>query len=326
MFAVVVTGELLVFVLVLAQPGAFSWTALGLLSLFVQWIALASAALLCILRPLLERLGDVRAGVAAWGLVLLVAALVAGFGHVLLGEPAAARAEFVLRVLAIAAIVAAVLLRYLQVQYQARLRLLSEADARIDALQARIRPHFLFNSLNTIASMIPAAPEKAEAAVEDLADLFRAALGRGRRLVSLAEELELGRGYLRMEALRLDARLQVAWDTAALPNDALLPPLTLQPLLENAVRYGVEPREQGGCVQVNGAREGDGLRLTIRNPASAGRGPGGGFGIAQNNVRERLKLAFGEAADLRLSREGPDYRLDIHFPYRRAPDATDDRR
>src|SRR5690606_34599240 len=111
--------------------------------------------------------------------------------------------------------------------------------------------------------MIVNAPAKAEAAVEDLADLFRASLARSGQLVPLSEELALARGYLRMEALRLGERLAVCWDTEALPVDALLPPLTLQPLLENAIYYGIEPRVEPGLVDIHGRREGDMLYLSI---------------------------------------------------------------
>src|SRR5690606_31316183 len=203
----------------------------------------ASAAGMAAFRPLLAGRGNAIAATVAYAWVLIVTAAVSYGGYRLL-EPAALAGprEFVLRSLGVAGIVAAVALRYLYMQHEWKRRLESESAARIEALQARIRPHFLFNSLNTIAAMIEAAPKAAEAAVEDLADLFRAALAANSRLVPLCDELALARGYLALEHLRLGERLQVEWDVDTLPVDALVPPLTLQPLLENAVYHGIEPR------------------------------------------------------------------------------------
>jgi two-component system sensor histidine kinase AlgZ len=317
-FTVVVTGELLVFVLVLVRPAA-GWVDLGLMSLFVQWIVLSSAALLCVLRPALARVRGAVAGTLSYLLVLAVTAVVS-LAAALLLEPQALGASpgsFVLRSVAVGAIGAAVVLRYLYVQHEWRQRLQSAADARIDALQARIRPHFLFNSLNTIASLIPAAPELAERLVEDLADLFRASLGRSDRLVPLAEELELVDGYLRMEHQRMGPRLRVERELDGIPLDALIPPLTLQPLLENAVYHGVEPRENGGVVRICGEQAGDEIRIHVSNPLAAGeRSRRGGAGIAQANVRERLALAFGRRGALEAGHQDRIYHVMVRFPYR----------
>lgn len=323
-FAVVVMGELLVFVLVLARPGGWSWEALSLLSLYVQWIALASAALLCLLRRRLLALGDRRGALASYALVLIVAGVVAEIAWRLLPPGTVVeggRATFVGRSFAITAIVAAVALRYLYLQHQWRARMQAAADARIDALQARIRPHFLFNSLNTIASAISVDPRLAERLVEDLADLFRASLARDeRRLVPLGEELALVDGYLRMEHQRLGERLDVAWRVDGVPRAALIPPLTLQPLLENAVYYGIEPREQGGTVTLTGGVSGDELLIEVRNPApSVPRRRSAGFGMAQANVRERLALAFGERGQLEVSTADGVYHVTVRVPYRRGP-------
>ncbi len=317
-FTVVVTGELLVFVLVLVRPGS-GWAELGLMSLYVQWIVLASAALLCVLRPALARFRGAVAGVLSYALVLAVTAGVSLAATLLLipGTLGASSSGFVLRSVAVGAIVAAVVLRYLYVQHEWRMRVQSTADARIDALQARIRPHFLFNSLNTIASLIPADPELAERLVEDLADLFRASLGRGDRLVPLGEELELVDGYLRMELQRMGGRLRVERELDGIPPDALIPPLTLQPLLENAVYHGVEPREDGGLVRISGARAGDEIRIHVSNPLAAGmRRRRDGAGIAQANVRERLVLAFGRHGALEAADRDRVYHVMVPFPYR----------
>jgi two-component system, LytTR family, sensor histidine kinase AlgZ len=329
LFVLVMVAELLVFVLVLAGPvNNDPWQALSLTSLFVQWIALASAGLLCLLRPLLARFDNVPAALLSYLLILAVTAAVSGFGHWLL-EPSAPghyRQELMLRSLGVAAIVAAVALRYLYVQHEWKRRLESEASARIEALQARIRPHFLFNSLNTIASMIPQAPADAEAAVEDLADLFRASLSRGERMHRLHEELALAKGYLQLERLRLSERLQVEWDVEALPEDALLPPLSLQPLLENAVYYGIEPRLEGGLIRIRGEREGDMLTVTLCNPSPPQGGTlRQGMGMAQENIRERLLLALGRKSELTVSAGADEYRVTLTLPYVSQVDENPDR-
>jgi len=319
-FAVVVGGELLAFVLSLAQPHGGSWQTLSLLSLYLQWIFLGSAALLCVLRTPLARLGDIGAGLAAYALILLVTLLV---------SEAAARyvhrmpdwhdhLRFIGRSLAVASIVAAVILRYLYIQHAWRQRLESEAHARIDALQARIRPHFLFNSLNTITSMIATAPQAAEELVMDLADLFRASLSQGDRMVMLDDELSLVRGYLRMEQVRMGERLRVCENLGTLPQDALIPPLTLQPLLENAVYYGIEPRENGGTIDVTGRIQDGDVVLEVSNPAPTGeQRRRDGAGMAQANVRERLQLAFGRRGGLQVAERDDVYHVTVRFPYRR---------
>ncbi|WP_435104314.1 sensor histidine kinase [Arhodomonas sp. AD133] len=316
-FTVVVTAELLAFVLVLVQPDGGSWRMLGLVSLLVQWVALGSSAVLCQLRPHLARLSGPRAALASYALILIITAAVAeGAWWLARPLPATQHAPFVARALAVAAIAAAVVLRYLYVQHEWRHRLQSEAEARIDALQARIRPHFLFNSLNTIASMIATSPTTAERLVEDLADLFRASLTPRGRLVPLSDEIAMVEGYLRMEHERLGERLRIRWRVAAIPDDALIPPLTLQPLFENAVYYGIEPRRDGGTLTITGRRRDDELEIELSNPAPKRINRGGGFGMAQSNVRERLALAFGQAGRLTASEGEGVYHVSVRFPYR----------
>ena len=120
-------------------------------------------------------------------------------------------------------------------------------EARLQVLQARIRPHFLFNSINAVLSIVRAEPRQAETALEDMADLFRMAMADAQDLVPLRQEIELGRQYLALEQLRMGERLRVNWHIEDMPDDALMPPLMLQPLLENAVYHGIEPLPQGGA-------------------------------------------------------------------------------
>jgi two-component system sensor histidine kinase AlgZ len=225
--------------------------------------------------------------------------------------------SWLLRSLLVSAIIAAAVLRHLYVQHHWRLRIQGAASARIDALQARIRPHFLFNSLNTIAATIATDPRRAESLVEDLSDLFRASLGQSRQVIPFSDEHRLALGYLEMEQLRMGDRLAIEQDLATIPEDALIPPLTLQPLLENAVYYGAEPSEAGATIRLKGrCRDGE-LILTVSNPSPPERARGrSGFGSAQANVGERLRLAFGERAQLSTHESEGVYCVTLRLPYR----------
>jgi two-component system sensor histidine kinase AlgZ len=223
---------------------------------------------------------------------------------------------FALRNMLIGVIVTLLLLRYFFVIHQWRRHVESEARSRADALQARIRPHFLFNSMNTIASLTRSDPKRAEEAVEDLADLFRVTLKDEGRLLTLGEEIELSRIYQRIEARRLGGRLQVDWDLARLPMGARLPALTIQPLLENAIYHGIEPLEQGGTVTIGGSCDGEELEITVSNPTEphAGDSRRRGNRIAVENIRERLSLAFAGRGKLEVERTDSAYNVRLRFP------------
>ena len=324
---VVVIAELLVFVLVLAQPpGVDRWQALSLYTLYVQWIALGCTLALCLSRSWLARMRPHNAGLIAWLMVLAITAVVAWLAWgLVLAESGSSSPGFMARSLGIAALVAAVVLRYFYLQEDWRRRIENASAARLQALQARIRPHFLFNSLNTIASMIRARPEQAETAVEDLADLFRASLESGDELARLEDEIRLAEGYLHMEQLRLGERLAVVWQIDGLPGDAHLPPLTLQPLLENAVYHGIEPRRDGGVIRILGQRQARTLMICVDNPlptSDRDSASQSGLGMAQANVAERLQHAFGSAAHLLTATDADRYRVCLHLPYRQAEAAT----
>jgi two-component system sensor histidine kinase AlgZ len=184
----------------------------------------------------------------------------------------------------------------------------------VHALQARIRPHFLFNSMNTIAALTRSNPGRAEQAVQDLADLFRATLSDKRDTITLAEELEVARTYQRMEQLRLGARLQVEWKTASLPDSALVPGLMIQPLLENAIYHGIEPRAEGGTVTITGEVSGGLVTIVVRNPLDPSPGMREGNRLALANIRERLGLMYGERALMKSGRFDDEYIVTLRFP------------
>ena len=330
LLVVVLIAELTAFVLTIAKhlpgEGVPLWLDLARMSLFLQWIALASSGVLCAVRPHLMRMPLRRALAVSYALLLgvtLVMSEVAyqasastGIGQQLLP---ASHSGFVLRNLFICAIVSALVLRYFYVLHQWRSNVRREASSRFEVLQARIRPHFLFNSMNTIAALIRGRPELAERAVEDLSDLFRASLADASTRIPLSEELAVTRQYAAIEQLRLGERLKIDWRMDAVPADAHLPRLTLQPLIENAIYHGIEPRGDGGTVSVSGSLRDGRVDIEILNPLPP-EGVSGRSGrqMALENVRERLELAWPGRAGLEHGRDAGSYRVHLHFPYESA--------
>ena len=219
-----------------------------------------------------------------------------------------------LRALALTAIVAITLLGYLRLNVRAYSPAL--AEARLQALQARIRPHFLFNSLNAVLSLMRRDPQRAERTLEDLADLFRELLAEGRRFVRLADEIALLERYAAIEQLRLGERMRIAWELDGAPSDALLPPMVLQPLLENAVHHGVEPAMEPSDIMVRIERRGNRVQARIENPYHENAPAQPGNRMALENIRERLRLCFDAEATLESRIEGGRYRVQIEIPYR----------
>jgi two-component system sensor histidine kinase AlgZ len=330
---VVVIAELVAIVLTLAraQPGDYgpAWTDLAATSFFLLWIGLISAAFLCKARPHLARLSVPAATAVALGGLVLVTGLVSEAGWWLTYywdelrlSPGAAdprgRLGFLASNLLICLVVSAMALRYFYVSHQWRRNVELEAAARVNALQARIRPHFLFNSMNTIAALTRRDPAAAEEAVEDLADLFRASLRDSDAQLTLKEELEIARLYQRIEQLRLGERLTVNWQVSGLPMRARIPGLSLQPLLENAIYHGVEPRIDGGTIEIRGALRQDGMiELEISNPlpdmTDSPRRQGNR--IALRNIVERFELAYGGRATVRYGVVGDRYEVELCFPW-----------
>ena len=272
---------------------------------------IGSLIVLALLRRALGKL-DYRAAAAA---VIVVAMLAGAGGHLLLAplQPGNAALPGLLRASFWSALAAASLLAY----FSARARLQSPAlaEARLLALTARIRPHFLFNALNAVLAVMRSEPRRAEAALEELADLFRVLMRENKDLVPFSEEIELARKYLDLERLRLGDRLQVRWDIESCPPDALVPPLMLQPLLENAVYHGIEPSEQAAEIHIRIARRGEQLQIELSNPTAPGDHAGNR--MAQANIRERLSLYFDLEAGLETQVGDGRYRVRMTMPYRR---------
>ena len=185
--------------------------------------------------------------------------------------------------------------------------------ARLAELQSRIRPHFLFNTLNSAIALVRAEPAKAEALLEDLSDLFRQALVDQGESVSLAQEIALAQAYLAIEQVRFGDRLQVEWALDDSANAARLPPLLLQPLVENAVCHGVEPSATGASVKISTQRRGSKVVIKVTNTVPAGQGEAG-QGVALNNVRERLSLLHDVQGQFKSGLKDGVYQVRIEVP------------
>jgi two-component system sensor histidine kinase AlgZ len=320
LLTVMVITELAVVLVGLGRGGLPGWQWLGMASIYSQWMALFCASGLCLTSGWTSRWSARGAWIGSWLIAIWLSMIFsyAGWLAVLVFRPGMISDSvgmFVLKSVFAVGLVAVVFFRYLEIRARWRLELMAQAEARVQALQARIRPHFLFNSLNTIASLIPDNPVSAEAATLDLADIFRGSMRRADQLISLSDELELARQYLDMERRRLGERLEVNWRVDELPAAAAVLPLMLQPLLENAVAHGIQTLQQGGKVAVYGRTEGDQVVITISNPLAPEDSDTSGHGMAIRNIRERLSLAFGSRASLLTNQDEEQFYAVLSLPY-----------
>ncbi len=249
-FSLILVGELLAFAFVVIDQGFahFRWSHFGAVSFLVQWIVLASAACLCPLRPWLKRQNGIVAGTISYSIVLLLTAAFTVLGQWLVHRQILPDPYVLLENLSISAIFAGVVLRYFYLQQQLSNREQVELQSRIQALQSRIRPHFLFNSMNSIASLIDIDPKAAEKMVVDLSQLFRASLSEATS-VPLSQEIQLCEQFISIEQMRLGDRLSVEWHVDVDADSIAIPSLLLQPLIENAIYHGVQPLPEGGIVE-----------------------------------------------------------------------------
>jgi two-component system sensor histidine kinase AlgZ len=304
-------AALLTAVLRAASPGDVPDEMLAIAAVLVPALLAALAALYA-LGPWLTR-APYRVGFSG---VLAIGAAVTLAAWLLPAMRAGdASASGAARAVALAVLVAGLLVGYFQLRARAFSPAL--AEARLQALQARIRPHFLFNSLNAVLSLVRNDPRRAESALEDLAELYRVLMTDTRSLTTLAEELEVTRQYLNVEQLRLGDRLRIEWRTETAPRDAQVPPLLLQPLVENAVYHGIEPGIEPGVIELAVYREGDRVHVRLTNPYHAEHQHRQGNRMALANIRERLALHFDVEASLEQGVVGEHYEIHMVMPYRR---------
>jgi len=327
-FLGIIVTELLAFVFVLVPLTDWDYTKLvtdlAMVSLFMQWVTLATMGLLCLVRRWLPH-NNIIAGFISYLLILMMTWLVSEIAW-RLNLSSSSHYLLLGRNLGISAIISAIALRYFYVQFQWKKETKANANSRAQALQARIRPHFLFNSMNTIASLIRFQPEKAEYVVEEFAELFRASLADTKTFVTFKKELTLCQQYLDIEALRFGGRLQLVWKVDNIPEDALVPLLSLQPLLENAIYHGIQPLEEGGTITITGLFDGKQIQLVVENPLAATLSPHQGNSIAQKNIQQRLLVFYGTQAKLSVQRETDTYRVIMFFPYENEYDENSYRR
>lgn len=322
------TMELVAIVLTLASgtSGHSAMNRLLLVSLYLQWIGLCSAAAMCLMRRFLDYPRPERVIALSWAILVCIVVIIADAAYrlssflrwdfILSGEQ---RVEFIVRHAIIAALVTLMLLRYFWVRSQWTMQVRAEGEARYQALVSRIQPHFLFNSLNSLAALIQVRPDDAEMMVVDLSDLFRASLDKGHQMAKLVDEIGLCHAYLRIEKLRLGDKLKVEWD---IPEELLewpVPRLVVQPLIENAVYHGISFLTEGGCLRIVARQIFDRLAIEVSNPlAPDSTVPNRGNNIAIDNIAQRLNLIYGDGASLEMGKdlrlEGGVFRARLNLP------------
>ncbi len=328
LFLTILFGELLAFLLTLMAFGDIHWwQVLWNASLTIQWILLSSAGLLCLLRTHLKQLSVTQVTYFSFGVIIFItffvsiAAMAVRYQfnwQLMLFDPLSH--SFLIRNITMSVMVAAAALRYFYIMHQWQLKVTSEADAQAQALQARIRPHFLFNSMNIIASLVPTQPKDAELAIENLCELFRASLNPQQTFVPLKQELELCQRYLQIEKMRLGDRLEIDINLTACPMNLNIPALSIQPLVENAVYHGIQPREEGGCVSLIGWQENGQQQIVIEvsNPLPEKHQHSSvGHGMAIANIKQRLAVLFGDQAKLEIHQTEDSHHAKLYIPLER---------
>ena len=300
---------------VVRAGGSDAWQQFLVISMTAQPVIIVSLLLSCVLRPVLRKLPYWRGVAAIFGLEGMIGA---GFWFVLNAALPFSQPVSLWQYAFFFVFATSVVLLY----FDMRSRALSPAliEARLQALQARIRPHFMFNSINAVLSLIRAEPRRAERMLEDMSDLFRVLMADNRKLVPLADEIALCRKYLEIEEIRLGDRLVVKWNSEHMPQIAMVPPLILQPLVENAVYHGIEPREGPGEVVIDIEAAGKQFRIRLTNPYHSGSTHVSGNRMAIANIKERLQLHFDAEASLKAEVIDSKYVVTITMPIEQQED------
>ena len=313
---IVITAEVLALILTLTSDADLFVERLGMNSLYVQWITLSSTALLCLFRESLNRaILITRVGLIVF-LCGLCFALTELISQSISGAPFPDWSLFG-RHAAIAALVLLIVLQIFTLITLLDVRGRVESEARVQALQSRIRPHFLFNSLNTIAELTATVPAKAEEAIDSLSQLFRAGLESEQGFHSLEKEINLCERYLGLERWRLDDRLQVDWQMELKNPPAYdVPKLILQPLIENAVVHG-ELEDGRVLLKIDIRETRNDLSIVVENSKSVLPTRGSGNGIAVDNIRERLIVLYDDNQTFKVRNSEDTHRVLMRFPKRR---------
>ena len=308
-----------------------------LISTLLTPILLSSLLVLWSVQHWLDQLPYQRGALAVTGIVFALTLLVQQAGNLFYEQEDYDILFNAFRNGLLSIMVSAILLLYFWLRSQVLSRAIHEA--RLQALRARIRPHFLFNTINTVLSILRAQPKQAETALESMADLFRVAMTDMKDLVPIQREIELCKQYAEIEQLRMGSRLEINWQVSDLPVGVLIPPLLLQPLLENAVYHGIEPLHEGGTIDVQLSGHGDSLQIKVKNPCPTPSerqrmaDSTGAWAVAQmqeqesdkkthqgnkmalKNIRERLALLYDAEAHYKVESGDDYYLVEIVMPY-----------
>ncbi len=323
----ILIAVILALILALARPGVWfeQLEYFALTSYFNLWVALSAAALLCRLCNAKPKwlANNTLLSISTFLIVQLITLLYTVIGiyyqdQLSLHLPSTVSvSERILRNLAISGLVTLIALRHFYLRHQHLLTAKSSLSLQLNALQMRIRPHFLFNSMNAVSSLISTQPALAEQMIADMCDLFRASLQPPDQPHRLQDEMALIEGYLRIEALRLGPKLQVDWQIAnPLPN-IVLPALSVQPLVENAVYHGISALPDGGTLTIEVDRKkGKYCQIRISNPMPSTKKPSDTQGnhIALANIHQRLVLAFENRASINTSKGYNSYCVTLRLP------------
>lgn len=316
-------GEALAITLAAARPwGPSTLTYFAYASLFIQWIILANIGILCWGRDWFERYTPKTATTIVFFAFQVITLIISELGYQLVSRILPyfeGNFEFHMRLLLthlmISCVISLIVLKVFQLQHQGMQRTSAAAAAKMEALQARIRPHFLFNSMNTIANLVHTSPDSAEDAILDLSELFRSSLGK-HEFVSLNEEIRITQRYINIESLRLSDRLEVEWTLPEQLPNMELPALLLQPLVENAIYHGVEPLPNGGKIEVLIEKGDNQLVITISNPIPdfVPDNRRKGNQVAMTNIRQRLALIYGDDASMQINKTKEQHSVCLTFP------------
>lgn len=312
----------------LLTGGSIDLTRFSLLLLFVHWVAFGAAALLSLLQGVIRRL-PLRLGVIFSLLLVVTVTLTISIVSESLIDLGPNPSIRIGGQLLVAIIIFSALLRYFYLEQHLSIQEQSELHARVQALQSRIRPHFLFNSMNIIVSLIHVEPDTAETVVEDLSELFRASLSEEGSSVPIDQEIDLCRRYLRIEQLRLGERLSINWNISNKRHSVKVPLLTLQPILENGIYHGIQPLPEGGTIDISICYEEDSVLIKVVNPVLFGTENENiskfstkdfnqhnkrGNRMAIDNIRSRLMVLYGDKAELITRQEGAEFTTTIRLP------------
>lgn len=284
------------------------------LAITVEPVLIASLLMGCGLRRVVPNTRTAGSGALLVGLTMALPALLTWLLQYSLLALISLSAWELLRNALFAALLTGFVIYWARLRERAGSRAL--AEARLQALQARIRPHFLFNSLNAVLGLMRADPRRAEIALEDLSDLFRVLMRDSRERIPLSGEIALCKQYLAIESLRLGDRLRIDWNVDASAVETLVPILLLQPLVENAVHHGVEPSPGGGLIRIDIVRKGNEIELTVANPwNNVAPTPGrDGNHMAIDNIRQRLALIHDLEARLVTAARDGQYEVRLTLP------------